>query len=152
MLKTGKICLQQQLVMLLPFLKISWIVPRRKVDRYSILRFLFARQSVNLAIFHGALVNVSDRGENSFSGEWPKRANEQARVHKADGFFFLGKLPRIAKTTNKRIFNKQTKFYTEKYNGSLRRISIVINARRLFSGNIHRNVKKRFIRDTWCYA
>jgi len=108
MLKAGKICLQQQLMILLPFLKISWIVPRRKVDRYSILRFLFARQSVNLAIFHRVLVNVSDRGENSFCGEWPKRANEQARVRAADGFFFLGKLPRKQRTskfsTNRQSF------------------------------------------------
>lgn len=43
--------------------------------------------------------------------------------------FFLGKLPRMAKITNKWIPNKQVKFYVEKYNGLLHRISIVINAR-----------------------
>lgn len=71
---------------------------------------------------------VSDRGENSFRGEWSKRASGRARMHATDGFFFLGKLPRIAKTTNKNEFlTKQAKFYVEKYN-EFRRISIVINA------------------------
>lgn len=50
-------------------------------------------------------------------------------MHATDGFFFLGKLPRIAKTTNKNEFlTKQAKFYVEKYNELFRRISIVINA------------------------